>query len=61
VDKDDIIGRLTCLWLVRSDRQPTRDEAEAFLAMWYEMQNVDREIAEQERVKHAREMSKPRR
>jgi hypothetical protein len=45
------------LWIPALDRQINRAEAEAFLAMWEEMKEIDREEAEEERVKHETERS----
>jgi hypothetical protein len=55
------IDRLTSLWINEMNRSPTEAEAAAFIAMYREMQEIDREEKERQRVEHAREMSKPRR
>lgn len=59
MDQEIIIDRLCAIWL--GGREPTREEAFCFLLMYREMQDIDREIAEEQRIEHAREMSKPRR
>lgn len=53
MDDDEIIRRLTCLWIDGSDRNPSHDEARIFLAMWREMQNIDHEIIGQKWVERS--------
>ena len=55
------IARLTCLWIKELNRSPTEAEAAAFISMYREMQEIDHEENERQRIEHAREMSKPRR
>lgn len=52
--EDEKVSRLVCSTGV--DDQ----EATAFVRLWEAMKEVDREEAEERRVEHAREMSRPR-
>lgn len=63
MDDDEAVSRLTCLYVDGGvgDGFVTEPQARTFLAMWREMQNIDREIAEEQRVAHAREMSQGKR
>lgn len=54
MDESEKVNRLACLYGV------DKDEAKRFVRMWEEMKLIDRDEAEEDRVAHAREMSKPK-
>lgn len=58
---EEKIARLTALYVSEGDRLTTTEEAETFLVLYREMQTIDREEAEDAKVQHARDMSRPKR
>ncbi len=56
--EEEIILRLTCIWSGGS--QVTEAQAERFLRLYREMQEIDAYEREEARVAHARKMSQPK-